>query len=280
MAKEFSLVITTTHSNDFRGGWAAGSIPAHYIHCEKQGKVFWYKPIMKKGFGRKINESQWDFLRKNPGKSRNGSVISKTGFFHQPKNQITWQFNLEKIVKRNEISQKERKYIPHFREIYYNKKCTGDWILISNLKKLRKPLTFVKGEHFRVLSPEGKKVSPQTIRGGYFACCFPRLTSGKLLAPEGKELLDLHLKQFLLKGSTEKKFREQNVQDALLVALLNQGLNFSKEGVLNNDNNKGRYDFLFKKGRRYYAVEIKANDDEKAPEQLKNYISVLKKKES
>lgn len=277
--REFSLIIATTHSNNFFGGWAVGSIPAHYIHLKKHGKVFWYQGIDKKGFGNYNfeNKDDWKFLKRNPGKTKRSIILSKLGFFYEPINQITWQFKLEKVVKRNEISREEKKYIPRFREIYNNKEHVGDWILLSDIKKIREPLQFIGGKEFRVFSKRGNKVFPRILRNMYFACHFPRLSSNKLLAPDCKELLDLYLKQFLLKGSKDKKFREQNVQDALLVALLSQGLNFSKEGVVNNDNNKGRYDFLFKKGRRYYAVEIKANDDENAPEQLKNYISVLKK---
>lgn len=37
---EFRLVLPLGPDNEFAGGWAAGSIHAHYLHSLKAGKVF------------------------------------------------------------------------------------------------------------------------------------------------------------------------------------------------------------------------------------------------
>lgn len=283
MNKEFRLVIPAKPYSGWYGGWAAGSIPAHFIHCKKEGKVFWYQSIFKKGFGKwkGIVDKEWNRLRKNPGLLRGDPpFISDVGYFYESgTKKVTWQFKLEKILQTEEISEDEKRYIPSFREVYLKER--EEWILISEMKKLKNPVTFIDGNDFRFLTLKGE-VKPKSyhIRNNCFVSSFPNIDEKQLEDPKPEELLDTYLKQYLLKGSRSDKFREGNVQEALLMALVKKGVIFAKEGVLDlDDKRKGRFDFLVRKEENFLAFELKVDDDVKAPKQLKEYIESIVVKE-
>lgn len=281
MKSEFRLVIPARPNNEWYGGWAAGSILAHYIHSLKcGGKVFWYQNIWRKGFGphKRYIDDRWEQIRKKPCINKNGPCISETGYFYETGTlNITWAFKLEKIIKREEIKESEKGYIPDFRWVYYDDdEEKQDWILISDMKKLKEPIRFIGGTKFRFWPH--KKPKSGHIRNNCFVCGFPKLNPNNLLTPKKEDLSNLYLKQFLMKGSKEEKFREQNVQDALFVALLEKGFVFSKEGVIKKSNeDRGRYDYLFEKGGKYFAIETKVEDDPGAPGQLSEYIQAVRK---
>jgi len=174
------------------------------------------------------------------------------------------------------------KYIPAFREIYYDeyRNHTGVWFLLSDLKKLKTPIQCLYGKEFRYLSDS----RPVMIKGSHlrlncFVSVFPKIHSQSLFEPEPKELQDSHLKDWLIQESKGKDtgFHESNIQDAILVDLLSKGYMFSKEGVIKEGKSKfqGRYDFLVKKKDKYFAIETKLNDDTNAPSQLEDYIDAI-----
>jgi len=119
---EFGLILPAK-LHDWLGGYAAGSIPAHFIHCKRYGKVFWYCSILRKGFGfykNYINDN-WDKLRKNPTSSSDETpVISNVGYFYETgKNVVSWQFKLEGIFREKELTDQQKEiYIPSFRKVY------------------------------------------------------------------------------------------------------------------------------------------------------------------
>ena len=121
MAQEFRLIIPARPYSGWSGGYAAGSIIAHYFHYKRRKKVFWYQYFQKNGFGNYKDEidENWDFLRWNPGKRRGDSYISDIGYFYETgTDNVTWQFKLEKIIEHKEIASNEEKYIPEFRYPY------------------------------------------------------------------------------------------------------------------------------------------------------------------
>jgi hypothetical protein len=275
--KEFRLVIPVRLA-DWLGGWAAGSIPAHFIHCKREGKVFWYQPLVRKGFGSHGEYvcENWDRLRKNPGKHEDGlPFISDIGYFYEcGTDNVTWQFKLEGIFKQADLSEEQKRFIPSFREVYLN--GTHEWILLSNMKQLKIPKRLIRSSDFAFLSPQGiTPVEYSHIRVNCFVAGFPDLTDEELTDPNPNEILDLYLKQFLWEGQKDK-FRERNVQAALLNQLLSEGVIFAREGILKIDENtRGRYDFLVRKKDEFLAFELKVEDDTNAPQQLQDYITAI-----
>lgn len=266
---------------DWLGGYAAGSIAAHYIHYKRHGKVFWYCSIYKKGFGiyKDYVDENWDRIRKNPSKSSGGHpVISDVGYFYETKRkEITWRFKLEGIFKEDELTNHQTEsYIPSFRKVYMGH--TQYWMLLSEMKKLRQPIRFISADSFGFLQPNSRNPSvPRAtdIRNNSFVVKFPHLKNADLYEPPTHELLDIHLKELLRYGQKDK-FREENLQRAFFYKLLSEGVVFVREGILPIDEQKrGRFDFLIRKGDRFLAFEFKLDDDPRAPEQLEEYINAL-----
>jgi len=290
MKKEFKLILSARVLSGWSGGWAAGSINAHYFHYKKNKKVFWYQHFRKAGFGKYKDEidNDWDYLRKNPGKSKGGAFVSDTGYFYEAgTGNITWQFKLEKIIKHSEISSEKRRYIPSFRQIYFEEpdEYTGKWFLLSNLKKLRNPIKCDGRSGLTFLYRDGisKALNPQDhLLMNCFVSNFPQINKNDVYEPRERELQDLHLKELLIKGLQDKKarFHESHVQNAILIDLLSKGYVFSKEGFVEDKEleSKGRYDFMVKKGNMYYAIETKVDDDVNAAAQLEKYIDIIVKK--
>ena len=292
MVKEFRLVLSARVFSGWSGGWAAGSINAHYFHYRKNQKVFWFQYFAKKGFGKykDVIDENWDDIRKNLGKPRDKTFVSNIGYFYESgTSSITWQFKLEKIVKQDEISEGEKKYIPAFRQVYYDNpeefKGNTYWLLLSDLKKFRRPVNCNSRSGFKFLDQDGKlnPLNPQRhLLMNCFVSVFPKIKVNNLYKPSEKELQDLHLKELLIKGLTDKRarFHESYVQDAILIDLLSKGYVFSKEGFVEEKDtgSKGRYDFLIKKGDMYYAIETKVDDEITAAEQLEEYIDKIVKK--
>lgn len=288
MSQEFRLIIPAKVYSGWSGGWAAGSINAHFFHYIKHGKVFWYQHFSKKGFGKFKREikKNWDFLRLNPGKNINEAYISNIGYFYKTgTGNVTWQFKLEKIIEQNEIEKEELKYIPSFRKIYYDdpEEYDGYWFLLSEMKKFKAPIVCLNGKEFRFLSETGPvPITGSHLRRNCFAYNYPKIDEKNLIEPAVEELGDIHLKEWIIKGFRDKKesFHESNLQDAILVELLRKGYIFSKEGIVEEkeSDEKGRYDFMVQKKGIYYAIETKILDDENAPSQLENYISKIIKK--
>ena len=280
MKLEFRLVLPV-RLEDWLGGYAAGSIAAHYIHYKKHGKVFWYCSIYKKGFGfyKDYVDENWDEIRKNPSESSDRtSVISNVGYFYETgRKEISWQFKLEGIFKEEELTdyQKEN-YIPRFRKVYLGH--TQYWMLLSEFKKLYHPIKFIGADSFGFLQPNSRTPNaPRAtdIRNNSFVVRFPNLKDTDLYEPETDELLDIHLKELLRYGQKDK-LREENIQRAFFYKLLSEGVIFAREGILPIEKQeKGRYDFLIRKGDKFLAFEFKLDDDPNAPEQLEEYINAI-----
>jgi hypothetical protein len=289
MKKEFRLIISAK-IGDWSGGWAAGSIIAHYFHYKKYGKVFWYQHLHKKGLGDYYDEidENWDSLRKHPGETADGAFISDIGYFYSTETgDIRWQYKLEKILKQNEISKEGKKYIPAFREVYYDEhhEHPHSWYLISDLRQLKKPIKCGPGCVFKFLYPGGKLVPLEAkdhLMLNCFVSVFPALIKEDLYEPDEKDLQDPHLKELLITGLSDKHARlhEFHVQNAILSELYRQGYTFSKEGFVEEkeSGSKGRYDFLVKKNGKYFAIETKVDDDVNAAAQLEDYIDKIVKK--
>jgi len=288
MTQEFRLIIPAKVYSNWSGGWAAGSINAHYFHYLKNHKVFWYQHFSKKGFGvlkREIKRN-WDFLRFNLGKKTGKAFISDIGYFYKTgTGNVTWQYKLEKIIEQNEIAPNELQYIPSFRKIYYDDPIGHDgyWFLLSEMKKLREPIKCLYGNEFSFLRKNGPvPITGSHLRRNCFTSKFPAIDKEDLIEPKLEELGDLHLKEWIIKGfkSSKERFHESNLQDAILVELLRKGYVFSKEGVVTEkeSDEKGRYDFLVRKKGIYYAIETKLLDDPNAPEQLEEYITKIIKR--
>jgi len=276
---KFRLVLPA-RLDDWLGGYAAGSVPAHYIHYKRYGKVFWCCSIYKKGFGFYIDyvDKNWDEIRKNPSESSNNHIISNVGYFYETGiHKISWQFKLEGIFKEKELKdyQKE-KFIPSFRKAYFGE---GEyWMLLSEFKKLRHPIEFIGGDSFGFLQPNSRTPKPPRatdIRNNSFVVRFPDLKDSDLYEPKTDELLDIHLKELLRYGQKDK-FREENVQRAFFHKLLSEGVVFAREGILSMEKQKkGRYDFLVRKGGKFLAFEFKLDDNPTAPQQLEEYINAI-----
>jgi hypothetical protein len=288
MTQEFRLIIPAKVDSEFLGGWAAGSINAHYFHYLRNRKVFWSQHFVKKGFGiyKKEVKKNWNNIRFDLGKPYGDILVSNIGYFYKTgTGNITWQYKLEKIIHKSEIAPEEIKYIPSFRKIYYDDPMGHDrcWFLISEMKKLRTPVNCLKSDDFGFLNKQGSvPITGSHLRRNCFANKFPIIDEDDLIEPDLEELKDLHIKEWIIKGikDRELRFHEANLQDAILVELLSKGYIFSKEGVVGEkgSNERGRYDFLLQKNGLYYAIETKLIDDENAPAQLKDYIDKIIKK--
>jgi len=277
---EFRLVLPA-RLNDWLGGYAAGSIAAHYIHYKKNGKVFWYCSIYRKGFGVYKNyvDENWDRFRKNPSKSsRRHPVMSDVGYFYETKRKkITWRFKLEGIFREDELTNHQKaSYIPSFRKVYLGH--TQYWTLLSEMKKLRQPIKFIGADSFGFFQPNsGTPSVPRAtdIRNNSFVVKFPHLKNTELYEPPTDELFDIHLKELLRYGQKDS-FKEENVHRAFFYKLLSEGVVFAREGVLPIEKQrKGRYDFLVRKGDEFLAFEFKLDDDPTAPQQLEEYINAI-----
>ena len=287
--KEFRLIINSA-LDDWSGGWAAGSINAHYVHFHEHKKVFWFQGLRKAGLGKykEFVEDNWDKIRKNFGKKIDDLFFSDIGYFYEvEEGSITWQFKIKKILTNDEISNSMKKYIPIFRKVYYDNYqdyVSSRWFLLTDLKRLKKPITFNQDSGFKFLNGNKlEKLNPQHhLRVTSFVSAFPRISERSLYAPEPEELQDPLLKELLIKGLTNREARlhETHVQNAIKLNFLNEGYKFSKEGIveLNKNGKKGRYDFLVKIGKIYYAIETKVDDDPNAASQLKEYIDAIVRK--
>ena len=155
----YTLVIPVKPENVvngmYRGGTEVGEMCPTYEHFDKFKSVFWawglspsgIKKSIKKGYSklgmRDFIDEMHPELLKNLGVSINinGKMvkISKTGYFYSTKdNSINWKFEATSILSTNELKERKlEKYVPPFREVYLDD-WYGTWLLISDLKELKK----------------------------------------------------------------------------------------------------------------------------------------------
>jgi hypothetical protein len=281
---------------DFTGGFAAGSVEAHYLAMKKvekttgkKGKVFWYCALQFKGLGAHHDyfEQNWEYLRKHPGeKSDEHAWLSEVGYFYVSEliTPIAWQFKLEGIYKSSELENEPylKQYVPSFREAYLQGE--GYWFLFSSLKQIKHPLQFMgTGSSFRVYQTDTlREIIPISghIRNNCFVVKYPEV-GVDLEEPSVEKVIEQDLLQLLTSGGKDS-MKEAHAQAAFFLALLEKGANFAREGEVEIDQDskekrRGRFDFLVKKGAQYFAFEFKLIDDSDAPRQLEEYITALTK---
>ena len=302
--EEYHLVLPVKLGpSSYGGGWAAGSVIAHWFHLKKGNPgVFWVWPLTSSGIKREHKPLIYTW--KVPiGRiiQVNGELarISRKGFFYESNSHsITWQFEAQCIIRtwsfipENEKAAKELKRlegcIPLFRQVYLKApwvdfKLWGDWLLIREIKRLKKP---IKGQsmdggfsfpNFKYFSnPKGKVVSltsPDHLRGGNaFILQCPEET--ELVEPDPETEISNHLKQFLADNPPPGKLRERIIHDTFLINLLKEGYVIENEREVTG----GRLDVLFRdQNENLISVEFKLRRGDPAVKQLEDYINKLQK---
>lgn len=158
----YTLVIPVKPENvvngKYRGGTKVGEMDSTHKCFKSEKGVFWawglspsgIKKSIKKGYSklgmRDFIDDMHPELLKNLGVSINinGKMvkISKTGYFYSTKdNSINWKFEATSILSTNELKERNlKKYVPSFRKVYLDD-WYGTWLLISDLKELKKPFS-------------------------------------------------------------------------------------------------------------------------------------------
>lgn len=299
--EEYHLVLPVKLGpSSYGGGWAAGSVIAHWFHLKKGNPgVFWVWPLTSSGIRRK-HKPVLDLWKVPMGKDvqNNGEKvhISSRGFFYDSNSHsIMWEFEADCIIRTwDSISGSKKaakelenleECIPLFRQEYlkawwFNFKLWGDWLLIRKLQLLEKP---IRGQslngifsfpEFRYFSnPRGEMVSLTSshLRSGnaFIVRCPKGL---KLVEPHPETVISNHLKRFLTDSPPPGKLRERTIHDAFLIRLLKEGYVIENEREVPG----GRLDVLFRdKNQNLIAVEFKRRYGDPAVDQLEYYISEL-----
>jgi len=286
--------------SSYGGGWAAGSVIAHWFHLEKGNPgVFWVWPLTSSGikYEHKPLLDSWKVPLGEPT-NQGFANISRKGFFYESNtHSIAWQFEAECIIRtwpflpRAEETIKELKRledcIPLFRQEYLKAwwadfKPWGDWLLIRKLKRLKMPIFghSINGgfcfPSFKYFSNSERKIvslNSAHLRGGdAFIVKYP--DGPEVVDPDPEMEINNYLKQFLMDNPPRGKLREINIHEVFILKLLREGHFIINEGKIS----KGRYDVLFKdKNDNFIAVEFKLREGDPAVDQLQDYIDKLQK---
>lgn len=293
--QEYCLVLPVKLGpSSYGGGWAAGSVIAHWFHLKKGNPgVFWVWPLTSSGikYEHKFLLDSWKIpLEKSINQERFKGISSKGFFYESNIHSIAWQFEAECIIKThpsfeysadagNELKRLEA-CIPLFRREYLRPKPWADWLLIRKLKRLK---TSIHGlpmnggfsfSDFKYFSNEKREIlrltSAHLRSGNAFVLKYPEELAVVDPIPE-KEIND-YLKQFLMDNPPTGKLREINIHEVFILKLLKEGYVIVNEGVVSH----GRYDVLFKdKNENLIAVEFKLRKGDPAVDQLQFYTEKL-----
>lgn len=296
--KEYHLVLPVKLGpSSYGGGWAAGSIIAHWFHLVKGNSgVFWVWPLTPSGIKREHRPLMHTWkVPMGRDIQVNGELarISRTSFFYESNNHsIAWQFEAECIIRtwdsilENRKATRELKKlegcIPIFRQEYLTP-LWGDWLLIRKIRRLKKP---IKGDSvdggfsfpdFKYFSNPKREVvsltSPYHLRGGnaFVLQCPEEL---ELVEPNPEIEISNHLKQFLSDNPPPGGLRERVIHDAFLIKLLKEGYFIENEREVTG----GRLDVLFRdENGNLIAVEFKLRQGDPAIDQLEDYINGLQR---
>ena len=127
------------------GGPDVGEIEVHKRHLDECEGVFWSWKFSNSGIRNQIKKSL-PFLLTELGKNLiindNQVKIDNIGYFYSSKNKsIDWKFRATSIKKKKDIQKSELQYLTEFRcECHYkNENWDGDWMLITELTRLKLP---------------------------------------------------------------------------------------------------------------------------------------------
>ena len=136
-SREYHLILPAKTGPEYLGGWAPGSVTAHWLHLKKGiSGVFWVWSLTPSGIideDKQYFEELIDPLGK-PIKVNGRQIrISRKGYFYESENHsITWEFEADYIIKDAELSseaakrlQKAEVYIPLFRKEYLKPRPWG-----------------------------------------------------------------------------------------------------------------------------------------------------------
>ena len=290
--REYCLVLPVKTGPEYGGGWAAGSVIAHWLHLKKGfSGVFWVWPLTSSGI-KNEDKPYFEKLISLFGKPLRVDgrqiCLSRKGYFYESKDHsITWEFEADFIIKDAELSEeaaeklkKLESYIPLFRREYLKPKPSYSWLLIRKLKQLKEPIhgkrdgnlySFPDFKYFS--NPKDMVVNLTTLHlksGNAFVLTSPQNLETRDPNPEME--VNQYLNQFLSDNPPKGKLRESNIHDAFVLQLLKEGYYFVHEGPVKN----GRYDILLKdQSGKLIAVEIKLKKGDSAVDQLQGYIKEI-----
>jgi hypothetical protein len=287
----YTLVLPCTlgPSSSYGGGYACGSVIAHWFHLHKGNKgVFWVWPLTSSGM-----KNEHKFLL-NSGKISFGEpldkeelvTISRKGFFYETNtHSMAWEFEADCIIRSDFYPPGEAEKglqllmncMPIFRQEYLAP-LWGDWLLITKLKRIKNPINGEKVDNgfsfpgFKYFSnPEGRIVSLSSshLRQNAFIVEHPEVES---VDPHLENEINSYLKPFLTDNPPAGGLREINVHEIFVMKLLDEGYFIKNEGPVSG----GRYDVLFEDKRgNPKAVEFKLREGDPAVDQLQDYIDKL-----
>lgn len=293
---KYSLILGAFPNRDYSAGWLAGSIPAHLIACELNGKVFWYCPVQ---FGRGVREADREIFKEmidkilqgeiKVGESCKGLKLNKHGYFYDDYfSQVLWRFKLERILKGNHFNEKpeeKEKYKKYFsfREVYLKGKIESYefWFLISDIQKIAKPIEREKIGKGKYALPafrynEGQLLTAHLMWNAVFVHHIPEACN-ETIQVKAIDEIDSYLKQFFLTKLPDKNLREKAIQQAFAITLMSKFKNWSL--TMEDKLQSGRPDIIFKdENGALVVVEIKRADNDDPVAQLKNYVDELRAK--
>ncbi len=299
--KTYSLILAAKPNKNYTAGWLAGSVSAHLIACELNGKVFWFCPVQ---LGRGVKDSDKDIFKRminkivrekiKVGKSYDGLKLSRYGYFYDADfSQVSWRFELEKIFQGNHFNDKPKEKEDYkeyfaFRDVYleYEKKDAENcyWFLISNIQKIKNPIkkTKIGSGTYKLPGFKFNNGVLLTVHfrwgGAVFVHAIPEACH-KTEEVKAEDEIDSYLKQFFLTKLPKKNLREKAIQQAFAINLMNQ--KFPNWSLTMEDKLKSgkRTDILFRdENGALVVVEIKRGNNDDPVTQLKNYIDELKTK--
>lgn len=143
----YTLIIPVKPEKDQPGGYIGGhdvgEIKVHKEHLEKYGGVFWSWGFSNSGIRNQIKNSLpllLTELGKNVIINGNKVKIDNIGYFYSSINKsFDWKFKASSIKKKKDIQKSELQYIPKSRceNHYKNENWDGDWMLITELTRLK-----------------------------------------------------------------------------------------------------------------------------------------------
>jgi Holliday junction resolvase-like predicted endonuclease len=299
--KTYTLIIGAIPNKNYSAGWLAGSVVAHNIYCEKNGKVFWACPLKYRGISNEDKHSFKELIEKiSNNQIKVGDVyknikLNKKGYFYDgDENAVLWCFDIEGIFLdetfRTGINNKLKRYkkFVGFREIQltYSVKERA-WFLISSIQQLKSSFNRVKEKSTTYKIPgfklytRSKKTVLRTydfMHGGpVFVFEMPSINKYDLIDIKSTDISDKYLKQFFLTKLPDKNLRERAIQLAFAWNLMEKHGNWTL--TMEKKLKIGRPDILFtEEDGTLVVVEIKRADNDDPASQLEKYINELKRK--
>lgn len=322
--KEFRVVLyfSRTGSGEFYGGRLAASPLACYYYQKRKGKVLLGTDFLCYGLGKYHDAIKdhldskkviKDFPIKLKLKYNEDTIFSKKGYIYQNEDPIYdslgkgiyWQFDIEKVGKITEFSNKEIKkyylppvligikgrydsndYLKEFIERKKKEKRQGYSIIASNLRMLRNP---IKPDNksisslIKTYNGDGNEINFYKDKGQLPTRnnTFIHLKTGRELPKKYFSQDELGYKEIASYELENNHINESLVHELLKIHIANEGKWYMNDELSILGKKKNRIDFLIKKSLKpsdnWTVIELKKGDGLEAVNQLAGYIDSIRR---